>query len=143
MVPSTIQVPVPHDFVFPHGALGLRVEPVVDFDRRGEADDQARDRATGERLGQVVVMDLDPQAGKYGGAEVRVKITAPHQPVLPASSVPGYPPAVEFADLVLIPYVDTQRCKGNHGQGPHRCRARLAWSIRASGVSAPQNAKTS
>jgi len=110
MVPSAIKVPVPHSFVFPHGPLGLRVEPVVDFDKRGQVDDQARDKATGERLWQVVVMDLDPEAGRFGGAEVRVKIAAPHQPVLPASSVPGYPPAVEFTDLVLIPYVDTQRC---------------------------------
>lgn len=138
MVPSTIKVPVPFEFVFPHGALGLRVEPVTDFDKRGQGDDQARDKATGERLWQVVVMDLDPAAGQFGGStEVKVKIAAPHQPVLPASAVPGYPPAVEFTDLVLTPYVDSQRCKG-HGQGAHRCRARLAWSIRAGGVTAPR-----
>src|SRR5690242_9475919 len=131
---QTIQVPVPMEFVFSHGVLALRVEPVTDFDKRGQGDDQARDKATGERLWQVTVMDLDPEAGKFGrSTEVKVKIAAPHQPVLPTSAVPGYPPAVEFTDLVLTPYVDSQRCKGTG-----KCRARLAWSIRAGSVVAPQ-----
>lgn len=139
MVPSTVRVPVPFEFVFPHGALALRVEPVVDFEKRGRGDDQARDRATGDRLWQVVVMDLDPEAGRFGGStEVKVKIAAPHQPVLPPPAMPGYPPAVEFTDVVLTPYVDTQRCKGHSQGGAHRCRARLAWSIRAGGVTAPK-----
>ena len=48
-----------------------------------------------------------PGGGQFGGStEVKVKIAAPHQPVLPPSAVPGYPPAVEFTDLVLTPYVD-------------------------------------
>ncbi len=42
MVPNTIKVPVPFDYVFPHGALCLGVEPVTDFDKRGQGDDQAR-----------------------------------------------------------------------------------------------------
>ena len=74
---------------------------------------------------------------QVNSAVVRVKIAAPHQPVLPPSAVPGYPPAIEFTDVVLTPYVDSQRCKG-HSQGAHRCRARLAWSIRAGGVTAPK-----
>ncbi|MBT8225251.1 MAG: hypothetical protein HKP61_09220 [Dactylosporangium sp.] len=45
------------------------------------------------------VMDLDPQAGRFGrSTEVKVKIAAPYQPVPPAASVPGYPPAVGFTD---------------------------------------------
>lgn len=137
-VPNAFQVPVPMDYVFAYGVLGLRVEAVTDFDKRGQGDDQARDKATGERLWQVVVMDLDPDAGSFGRTtEVKVKIAAPHQPVLPESPVPGYPPRIEFADLVLTPYVDSQRCKGSD-KGAHRCRARLAWSVRASGLSAPK-----
>src|SRR5918997_1910010 len=99
---QSIQVPAPMEFVFPAGLLGLRVEPVTDFDKRGQGDDQARDKATGERLWQVVAMDLDPEAGKFGRTtEVKVKIAAPVQPVLPETAVPGYPPAIEFTDLVL------------------------------------------
>ena len=44
-----------------------------------------------------------------------MKVVAPVQPVPPASTVPGYPPAVEFTDLALTPYVDSQRCKGTVG----------------------------
>jgi hypothetical protein len=130
---QSIQVPAPMDFVFAHGVLALRVEPVTDFDKRGQGDDQARDKNTGERLWQV-------EAGKFGRTtEVKVKIAAPVQPVLPESAVPGYPPAIEFTDLVLTPYVDSLKCKGG-GSGAHKCRARLAWSIRASSVIAPQGA---
>lgn len=137
-VPNTLQVPVPMEYVFAHGVLGLRVEPVTDFDKRGQGDDQARDKNTGERLWQVIAMDLDPEAGKFGRTtEIKVKIAAPVQPVLPESAVPGYPPAIEFTELVLTPYVDSQKCKGG-GNGAHKCRARLAWSVRAGSVSAPK-----
>ncbi|SCG14982.1 hypothetical protein GA0070610_1207 [Micromonospora echinofusca] len=137
-VPNTIKVPVPFEYVFPHGALCLGVEPVTDFDKRGQGDDQARDKDTGERLWVVKVLDLDPEAGKFGGSkEVKVKIAAAVQPVPPASKIPGYPPAVEFSDVTLTPYVDSQRCKGN----AHKCRARQAWSIRASAVTEPAAVK--
>ena len=140
MVPSVIKVPVPFEYVFPHGALCLGVEPVTDFDKRGQGDDQARDKETGERLWVVKVLDLDPEAGRFGGSkEVKVKIAAPVQPVPPASKIPGYPPAVEFTDVVLTPYVDSQRCKG--GAGVHKCRARQAWSIRAGAMTEPAAAK--
>jgi hypothetical protein len=36
-------------------------------------------------------MDLNEQAGKFGGSkEVKVKVAAPVQPVPPAPTVPGY-----------------------------------------------------
>jgi len=137
-----MKVPVPPEFVFPHGALCLGVEAATDFDRRGEADDQQRDKETGERIWLVKVLDLDPEAGKFGGSkEVKVKVIAPHQPVPPASTVPGYPPAVEFTDVTLTPYVDSQKCKAPYKAGtPHKCKARQAWSVRASGMSAPKQA---
>ena len=135
MVPNTMKVPVPFEFPFPHGCLCLGVEPAVDFDRRGTGDDQVRDKETGERVWLVKVLDLDPEAGKFGRkAEMVVKIAAPVQPVPPASAVPGYPPTVEFSDITLTPYVDSTGCTGR--ATPHRCRARQAWSIRAGAMSA-------
>jgi hypothetical protein len=136
MVPITMKVPVPFEFVFPAGCLFLGVEPATDFDRRGQGDDQVRDKETGERVWLVKVLDLDEQAGRFGATkEVKVKVLAPHQPVPPTSTVPGYPPAVEFTDLTLTPYTDSQRCKGTG-----KCRARLAWSIRATAMTEPQPA---
>jgi len=136
-IPNAIKVPVPFDYVFPNGAMFLGVEPVMDFDRRGQADDQARDKDTGERLWVVKVVDMDPEAGKFNRTnEVKVKIAAPVQPVPPASRVPGYPPVVEFTDLTLTPYVDSQRCKG-----ADKCRARQGWSLRASGITEPTAVK--
>src|SRR4029450_6720561 len=109
-------------------------EAATGCDRRGQGDDQVRDKETGERVWLVKVLDLDPEAGKFGASkEVKVKVLAPHQPVPPTSPVPGYPPAVEFTDITLTPYTDSQRCKGTG-----KCRARLAWSIRATAMTEPQ-----
>ena len=134
-VPNGMKVPTPFEFVFPHGCLFLGVEPATDFERRGQGDDQLRDKETGERVWLVRAMDLDPEAGKFGASkEVKVKIPAKQQPVPPPSLVPGYPPAVEFTEITLTPYVDSQRCKGTAA----KCKARLAWSIRATGMTEPQ-----
>jgi hypothetical protein len=137
VIPNAIKVPVPCEYVFPQGALCLGVEPATDFDKRGQDDDQARDKDTGERIWLVKVLDLDENAGKFGASkEVKVKVIAPQQPVPPPSAVPGYPPAVEFTDVTLTPYVDAQRCK----PGAPKCRSRLAWSVRATGMTAPKPA---
>ena len=136
-IPNTMKVPVPFEYVFPHGCLFLGVEPATDFDKRGQADDQVRDKETGERVCLVKVLDLDPEAGKFGASkEVKVKVVAAVQPVPPASEIPGYPPAVEFGQITLTPYVDSQRCKGT----AQKCRARLAWSMRATEMSQPKPA---
>ena len=135
MIPSSIKIPVPWEYIAPHGALCLGVEPATDFDKRGQADDQMRDKDTGKRVWLVKVIDLDPGAGKFGASnEFKVKVVADQQPVPPASAVPGYPPLVEFTDVTLTPYVDSQRCKGNGT----KCRARQAWSIRATAMTDPQ-----
>ncbi|WP_045747635.1 hypothetical protein [Actinoplanes rectilineatus] len=132
-VPNALKVPVPFDYVFPAGALLLGVEPATDFEKRGQGDDQLRDKETGERIWLVRVLDLDEQAGRFGGTkEVKVKVLAAQQPVAPTPAIPGYPPAVEFKNVTLTPYVDSQRCKGSSD----RCRSRLAWSIRATQMSA-------
>lgn len=136
-VPNTMKVPVPFEYMFPAGALCLGVEPATDFEKRGTGDDQLRDKETGERVWLVKVLDLDEAAGKFGGTkEVKVKVVAPVQPVPPASAYPGYPPAVEFSNITLTPYVDSQRCKG----AAAKCRSRLAWSVRATEMTAPQSA---
>jgi len=132
MVPLTLKVPVPFEYVFPAGVLCLGVDAAVDFERRNEPDNQARDKETGERMWVVRVLDLDPQAGKFGRTtEVKVKVVAPQQPVPPASAVPGYPPSIEFDGLTLTPYVDSQRCKSNSN-----CRSRMAYSLRADNIRA-------
>jgi hypothetical protein len=43
VVPNSIKIPVPFDYVFPHGALYLSVDKLIDFDRLREDDNQARD----------------------------------------------------------------------------------------------------
>jgi hypothetical protein len=130
----TMKVPVPSDYVFPHGALCLGVEPVKDFDAKG-SDDQARDKETNKRLWQVRVLDLDPEAGRFGASkEVKVKIAADQAPVAPEPAVPGYPPVVEFTGITVTPYVNSQR------RCTDKCRARLAWSVRAEAMTAPQPA---
>jgi hypothetical protein len=137
VIPNSIKVPVPWEYVAPHGALCLGVEPATDFDKRGQGDDQLRDKDTGERVWLVRLLDLDPEAGKFGGSkEFKVKVVAAQQPVPPASAVPGYPPMVEFADVTLTPYVDSQKCKG----AAAKCRARLGWSVRATAMTTPQSA---
>lgn len=138
MVPGSIKIPVPFEYVFPNGALFLGVDKLVDFDRLREDDNQARDEH-GTRIWVVKVMDQDPDAGKFGrSTEVKVKIAAPHQPIPPQGiSLPGgiTVTPVEFTDLTVTPYTESTGCKGE--RKPHKCRARLAWSIRASAIVAP------
>jgi hypothetical protein len=139
VVPNSIKIPVPFEYVFPNGALYLGVDKLVDFDRLSEQDNQARDER-GERIWVVKVMDLDPEAGKYGrSTEVKVKVAASVAPVPPAPAIPGYPPAVAFTDVTVTPYNDANSCKGE--RRPHKCRARLAWSIRAGALVAPESAR--
>jgi hypothetical protein len=137
---NSLKVPVPFDYVFPHGLLGLSVAPLQDFDKRGQADDQARDKDTGERVWALTGLDLDPNAARFGRDKVRIKIVASVLPVLPDSAVPGYPPSVELVGLVLVPYVDQSKCKPAKDK---ECRARLAYSMRADGVTAPGGARSS
>lgn len=135
MVPGSIKIPVAFEYVFPSGALFLGVDKSVDFTKIREDDNQARDES-GTRIWVVKVMDLDPDAGKFGrSTEVKVKIAAEDAPVPPASVVPGVPPLVAFTDVTVTPYNDSNTCKGD--KQPHRCRARLAWSVRAGAMVAP------
>jgi hypothetical protein len=121
---------MPFEYAFRFGALLRGVAPAVDFDKRGKVDDdQARDKDTGERIWTVTLLDLDPDAARFGRDLVKVKLIAATEPETPASTVPGYPPAVELDGLVLVPWVDDSRCKGGA-----TCRARLSYSMRATGL---------
>ncbi len=56
------------------------------------------------------------------------------QPVLPPPP-PGSPfTPVEFEGLTAMPYVDSGRCKGD---GKSKCGARMAYSLKATGVRSP------
>jgi hypothetical protein len=138
MIQGAIKIEVPNETVFPYGALCLGVDKQVDFEKRGSGDDQARDKDTGERVWVVRVTDLDPEAAKPGRtSEVKVKITAPVQPVPPQRQHANVPPLVVFEGVTLTPYVDTARCNGSST----RCRARQAYSIRATKMRAPTAAE--
>ncbi len=143
MVPSSIKVPLPNEYVHPNGALFLSVDRVIDWDRLAAEDNQARDE-NGVRLWVVRVSDQDPEAGKFGrSTETNVRIAAEQQPVPPDGlTLPGgiVVRPVEFVGLTGTPYIDRSACKGD-AKGdtkPHKCRARLAWSIRATGMTEPQ-----
>ena len=136
-----IQGPIPVEFgaVFPDGVYAAGgIEPVRDFDR-SSADRiiQQTDKHTGLPPWVVEVIDADPEARQR---TVKVKIAATVQPVLP-SPAPGSPfTPVEFEGLTATPYVDASRCQGNGkgtGQGKDKCGARLAYSLKATGVRAP------
>jgi hypothetical protein len=140
MIKGSVKIPFPVDYVLPYGALFLSVDKLVDWDRQGAEDNQARDE-NGVRLWVVKVSDQDPDAGKFGRSnEVKVKIAAEHQPVPPAGiELPGGITVrpVEFVGITATPYVDSSGCKGN-SKGTHKCRARLAWSLRAESMIEPQ-----
>jgi hypothetical protein len=116
-------IPVQFADVFGYGAYASSVERVDDFDKSTRENKvQARDRATNELLWAVDVYDPDPSAKVK---QVKVKIAAPVQPVLP-EPLAGLPLApVEFVGLVVRPYV------GQNG--------RLAYAFAAEAVRAPQS----
>ncbi len=139
-VPHGIRVPVAFEYVFPAGAMFMGVEPVTDFELKatGASDDQARDKDTGERLWQVLVLDQDEEAARFGRSPmVKVKIVARHQPVPPPAQVSGFRPLVAFDGLTLTPYVDSAKCKPPMAGKQHRCSARQAYSLRASAMVDP------
>jgi hypothetical protein len=145
MVPNSIKIPLPNEYALRYGALFLGVDRVIDWDRLGAEDNQARDE-NGVRLWLVKVSDQDPAAGMFGrSTETGVWIAAEHQPVSPDGyELPGgiVVRPVEFLGLTGTPYIDRSACKGNaKGESkPHKCRARLAWSLRAEAMVAPATA---
>ena len=77
------------------------------------------------------MINPDPEARQR---TVKIKVAAEYQPVLP-SPVPGSPfTAIEFEGLQATPWVDTGRCKAKE---TGKCGARMAYSLKATGVRAP------
>ncbi len=123
---------------FPCGAYVVsEVEPVRDFEEStAERFVQQLDKQTGLPLWAVSVLDADPEARK-GDKTVVVKIMDTHKPVPPETTggTPFRP--VEFEGLTVTPYLDDKACRGPKGGERHRCRARVAYSLRATGMQAP------
>jgi hypothetical protein len=119
--------PVDFGDVFPYGVFILGVEPSFEFqDDRNAPKRQERDKETNQPVWTVRALDANEEAARFG-AEFKVKITAPHQPVPPAKT-PGFPYApAEFDGLTLTPYANA--------------RGRVAYSFRATGMRAPGGAK--
>jgi hypothetical protein len=111
---------------FPHGLFAIAVGGQLDFEKSQAKleDAQARDKESGERVWVVRVIDNDPEARQN---ELKVKIIAPHCPALP-EVVPGtnFRPVV-FRNMTVTPYVEESKSG----------RARVAYSLRATGVEAP------
>jgi hypothetical protein len=125
MIPRSL--PLTFADAFPHGCFGLDVTPVLDFDASTkETKVQARDKDTGMLLWAVNVLDGDPEA-PAAQKTLKVKVLAPVQPVLP-EPIAGTPlRQIEFEGLTVTPWIED---KG---------RPRIAYSLKATGVSAPKS----
>src|SRR3979411_2403206 len=98
--------PVEFGEVFPDGVFILGVEPSQEFQEdRNAPKRQERDRETNQLVWIVRALDANEEAARFG-AEFKVKVTAPQQPVPPAKTN-GFPyPAVEFQELTITPYAN-------------------------------------
>jgi hypothetical protein len=135
MADQLTRVPVAFHDVFGHGAYVLSVEPAWDFERStaGMKVPQV-DKVTGKPVYVVEVLSADPQARQK---TAKVKIAADHQPV-PPEVTPGTPfRPVEFDGLAVTPYVDRDKCTPPKPGEAHRCKARQAFSLWATGMHTP------
>jgi hypothetical protein len=119
-----LQGPIPVEFgvVFPSGAYAAGAfEPVRNFDAStGEKFVQSADKASGQPLWVIEVIDADPAARVRA---VKVKVAAPVQPVVPAGTSGSPFTPVEFTGLTVTYYVNQA--------------GRLAYSLKAAGVRGP------
>jgi hypothetical protein len=115
--------------VFPHG-LGIvgAVSALADFDASTKENRvQARDKDRGLPVWTVEVMDFDPDARER---TFKVKIASAVQPV-PPEAIAGAPLRPVILDnLTVTPWI-----KGEDGPRP-----KIAYSLRATGLSAPRRA---
>jgi hypothetical protein len=114
--------------VFPVGVFILGVEPSLEFQEdRNAPKRQERDQETNQLVWTVRALDANEEAARFG-AEFKVKIAAPQQPVPPAKT-PGFPYApAEFDGLTVTPYANN--------------KGRVAYSFRASAMRAPGSTKS-
>jgi hypothetical protein len=123
------RLPVSMQDVFPHGChlVPDSIVEAQDYDERTRTRSPSRDKYTGQPVFNVRVMDMDPEL-EGRSREVVVKILADRMPV-PPTRIPFE--LVEFDGLQVTPYVDSNRC-----QGKGKCQARMAFSLRATGMKA-------
>jgi hypothetical protein len=123
------RLPVGMQNVFPNGChlVPGSITEAMDYDEATGRRSPAVDKYTGKPVFQCRVsdMDLDLEGRQR---ETVVKILADRMPAPPT----GTPfELVEFDGLQVTPYVDTGRC-----QGKGKCMARMAFSLRATGIKA-------
>jgi hypothetical protein len=123
--------PVEFGAVFPSGAYAAGgFDLVRDFDRSsGDRIIQQADKATGLPLWVIEVINPDPEARQR---TVKIKVAATYQPVLPDAPHGSPFTPVEFEGMQATPYVDASRCNGDG-----KCKARMAYSLKATGIRAP------
>src|SRR5260370_24894481 len=117
---SGLRLPVGMSDAFPYGChlLPESIAEAMDYDETTKTRRPMIDKVTGRRVWQCRVSDMDP-ALEGRSREVVVKILSDSRPAAPGR---GLFEAVEFAGLVVTPYVDNNR---RHRQG--RCNARIAY----------------
>lgn len=130
-----IRLPVAHAEVFPHGCALVpdSITEAQDWDEGARTRSPAVDKLTGKRVYHVRVIDLDPVL-EGRSREVVVKVAADRPPTPPTRQ--AFEP-VEFEGLTVTPYTDTSRCTPDRA----RCGARIAFSLRATGLKAARPAQ--
>jgi hypothetical protein len=121
------RLPVPMTQVFPAGChlVPDSITEAQEWDEVTRVRTPAIDKVTGKRVYHARVVDMDPEL-EGRSRETVVKILADRPPVPPT----GQPfELVEFDGLTVTPYVDSGRC-----QGKGKCAARMAFSLRATGI---------
>ena len=129
MLSSGVRLPATMADVFPAGChlVPDSIIEAMDYDEATGRRFPAVDKHTGKPVFQCRVSDRD--RGLEGRSrEVVVKILADRMPSAPTGAAFEL---VEFEGLLVTPYVDNGRC-----QGKGRCGARMAFSLRATGIKA-------
>src|SRR5215468_6042000 len=120
--------------VFPAGChlVPDSITEAIDYDEATGRRSPAVDKHTGKPVFQCRVSDRDPELeGRQ--RETVVKILADRMPSPPTGAAFEL---VEFEGLQVTPWVDNGRC-----QGRGRCGARMAFSLRATGLKAARPAQ--
>ena len=129
MLSNGARLPVGMADVFPAGChlIPDSIIEAMDYDEATGRKSPAVDQRTGKPVFQCRVSDRD-QGLEGRSREVVVKILADRMPTPPTGAAFEL---VEFEGLQVTLWVDTGRC-----QGKGRCGARMAFSLRATGIKA-------
>ena len=124
------RIRLPFGEAFPYGVFAVgEVEIMRDFEKSTRDKEVQAYDDDGDPIWSLDVIDADPNATKTTRS-LSIRIVAKHKPALPEAPA-GQPfTPVEFEGLTASPYV-ADSPMGN-GKG------RLAWSFRATGVTAPK-----